>query len=293
MKPAPFAYASPESVEEALAVLAEHGDEAKVLGGGQSLVPLLNMRLARPGVLVDLGGIPELSGITSNGAVTIGAMTRQVEVERSAEIASACAILPAALRHVGHAAIRTRGTFGGSIAHADPAAELPTVFCALEGEAVIAGQAGTRTVPADEFFTTYFTTKIGEDELLTEIRLRRLTSADRWAFLEVARRHGDFALVGVAVVLTTEGEGPDAVVGKARIALSGVADVPVRATAAEAVLEGAKLSDEGAIAAAAAAAGSAFQPEGDVHASAEYRKEVAQTLVRRAVAQAIETGVRP
>lgn len=292
MKPAPFAYARPGSVEEALAILAEHGDEAKVLGGGQSLVPLLNMRLARPSVLVDLGGVAELIGITSNGAVSVGAMTRQVEVEHSAEIKSALPILPAALRHVGHAAIRTRGTFGGSIAHADPAAELPAVFCALEGEAVIAGQAGTRTVPADEFFTTYFTTKVREDELLKEIRLRRLTSADRWAFLEVARRHGDFALVGVAVVLTTDGEGPDAICTKARIALSGVADVPVRATAAEAVLEGARLSDQSVVAAAAAATTSSFNPEGDVHASADYRKEVAQSLVRRAVAQAIQTGAR-
>ncbi|MHA6795726.1 FAD binding domain-containing protein [Pseudonocardia bannensis] len=292
MKPAPFAYAKPESVDEALAILAEHGDEAKVLGGGQSLLPLLNMRLARPSVLVDLGGIAELAGITSNGSISIGAMTRQVEVEQSAEIASALPILPAALSHVGHAAIRTRGTFGGSIAHADPAAELPTVFSALEGEAVIAGQSGSRTVGADDFFTTYFTTSVGDDELLKEVRLRRLTPADRWAFLEVARRHGDFALVGVAVVLTTDGDGPDAVCSKARIALSGVADVPVRAKAAEAVLEGARLSEQDVIAEAAAVAASAFNPEGDVHASAEYRKEVAQTLVRRAVAQAIETGAR-
>jgi carbon-monoxide dehydrogenase medium subunit len=292
LKPAPFAYARPESVDEALAILAEHGDEAKVLGGGQSLVPLLNMRLARPSVLVDLGGIAELAGITANGSVTIGAMTRQAQVEESAEIGAALPILPAALRHVGHAAIRTRGTFGGSIAHADPAAELPTVFSALEGEAVIAGRSGTRTVAAEDFFSTFFTTSVGEDELLKEIRLPSLTPADRWAFLEVARRHGDFALVGVAVVLTTEGEGPDATCTKARIALSGVADVPVRAKAAEAVLEGARLSDQSVVAEAAAATTSSFNPEGDVHASADYRKEVAQTLVRRAVAQAIQTGVR-
>lgn len=291
MKPSPFAYARPESVDETLAILAEHGDEAKVLGGGQSLMPLLNMRLARPSVLVDLGGIDELAGISSNGSISIGAMTRQVAVERSAEIKTALPILPAALRHVGHAAIRTRGTFGGSIAHADPAAELPAVFCALEGEAVIAARSGTRTVGAEDFFTTYFTTSVAEDELLKEVRLRRLTPSDRWAFLEVARRHGDFALVGVAVVLTMEGDGPDAICSKARIALSGVADVPVRAKAAEAVLEGARLSDESVRAEAAAAAGSGFQSEGDVHASAEYRREVAQTLVRRAVAQALETGV--
>lgn len=290
MKPAAFAYARPGSIDEALALLSEHGDEAKLLGGGQSLVPLLNMRLARPAVLVDLGGIPDLAGISVNGSVGIKAMTRHATVEHSPEVAAALPIMPAALRHVGHAAIRARGTFGGSIAHADPAAELPALFSALEGEAVIATPRGPRTVHSSEFFSTFFTTAVEDDELLQEVRLQPLTAADRWAFVEVARRHGDFALVAVAAVLTVSADGPDGVIERARIALSGVADTPVRASAAESVLVGARASDAKAIAEAAAAAGASVHPEGDVHASSAYRKEVAETLVRRAVTQALTRG---
>jgi carbon-monoxide dehydrogenase medium subunit len=290
VKPAPFAYARPGSIDETLALLAEYGDEAKLLGGGQSLVPLLNMRLARPSVLIDLEDIPELAGISVNGSVVIRAMTRHAEVEKSAEIASILPILPEALRHVGHAAIRARGTFGGSLAHADPAAELPAVFSALDGEAVIATRNGPRTVPASEFFSTFFTTAVEEDEVLQEVRLQPLTSADRWAFLEVARRHGDFALVGVAALLTISGDGPDGVIERARIALSGVADTPVRASAAESILEGARCCDSRTIDDAAAATGASIHPRGDVHASSAYREEVAATLVRRAVTQALEMG---
>lgn len=292
MKPAAFAYARPRSVDEALGLLREHGDEAKLLGGGQSLVPLMNMRLARPSALVDLGGIPELTGISVNGAVGIKAMTRHAAVENSAEVAAALPILPAALKHVGHPAIRARGTFGGSIAHADPAAELPTVFAALEGEAVIATAHGPRTVQASEFFSTFFTTAVEDDEVLQEVRLRSLTAADRWAFVEVARRHGDFALVAVAAVLTVSGDGPDGVIERARIALSGVADTPVRASDAESLLEGARVSDTATISEAAAATAASVRPEGDIHASSTYRKEVAETLVRRAVTQALTRGSR-
>lgn len=292
MKPPPFAYTRPESVAEALTVLAEHGEDAKVLGGGQSLMPLLNMRLARPAVLVDIGRIEELAGIEVNGSVTIGAATRQVDVERSRDIAAASPILPAALREVGHPAIRNRGTFGGSIAHADPAAELPTIFCALDGEAVIASSSGTRTVAAADFFQTFFTTSVRGDEILKAIRLPRLASNQRWAFLEVARRHGDFALVDVAVLLTLDGDGPDATCTRARVALGGVADTPVRAFASEAALEGARLSDQKTIDRAAREVAATLDPQEDIHASSEYRTEVAQSLVRQAVTSAMQTGAR-
>lgn len=290
MKPAPFAYARPGSIAEALALLDEYGDEAKLLGGGQSLMPLLNMRLARPSVLVDLGYIPELAGIEVNGTVSIRAMTRHAHVEKSSAVGAALPIIPAALRHVGHAAIRARGTFGGSIAHADPAAELPLIFTVLDGEAVIATRNGPRTVPAHEFFSTHFTTAIEEDELLQEVRFTSLTSNDRWAFDEVARRHGDFALVGAATVLTVSGPSDDAIIERARIAMSGVDEIPARATEAEALLVGSRVSDTARIAEAAASAAAGVDPGGDIHASAEYRREVAETLVRRTVTQALTTG---
>lgn len=292
MKPAPFAYARPRTVEEVLALLTKHGDDAKVLGGGQSLIPLLNMRLARPSVLIDLADVADLSGISANGAVAIGAMTRHAEAEHSRDVAGALPIIPAALRHVGHAAIRARGTIGGSIAHADPAAELPVLFLALDGEAVIASPRGERVVAAQDFFSTYFTTAVEDDELLVQVRLPQMREDQRWAFTEVARRHGDFALVGAAVVLTLDGRGPDATIADARVALSGVADTPIRVATAESALVGAAIRDGSAFIAAAEATAAELEPEGDIHASASYRKEVAATLVRRALGEAIERKER-
>ena len=201
MKPAPFLYSRASTVGEALAVLTEHGDEAKVLAGGQSLIPMLNFRLARPGVLVDITRIPELGRMERhNGTLVVGAAVPQAEAERSALAAEACPMLAQALHHVGHPQIRARGTVGGSLAHADASAELAAVALALDATLVVRGQEGERTVPADSFFIGPWMTAIKDDELLTEVHLPVLPD-HRTAFVELARRRGDFAVVGLAVAV--------------------------------------------------------------------------------------------
>ncbi|HEX9312764.1 MAG TPA: FAD binding domain-containing protein, partial [Actinomycetota bacterium] len=210
MKPPPFKYARPGELDEVLALLSEHGDEAKLLAGGQSLIPLLNFRLARPSVLVDLNSVSGLDGMTSqNGTIGLGAMVRQRAAERSPDVGSSCPLIVQALRHVAHLQIRNRGTVGGSIAHADPAAELPAVALALDAEMVVRSAAGERVVPASEFFQGPFTTAVGPEEVLVEVRFPKLAGA-RSTFLELARRSGDFALAGVAAVARVE-EGSGAV----------------------------------------------------------------------------------
>lgn len=285
MKPAPFAYYVPETVAEAVGLLVEHGDEAKIIAGGQSLIPTMNMRLARPSALVDVCRIPELQRFEVNGAVAIGATARHQNVLRSAEITAAAPIISAALVHVGHGAIRNRGTVGGSIAHADPAAELPAILLALDGQVVVTGSGGDRLIDADDFFVTFLTTSIAEDEVLTEIRIPQPPRNVRrvWSFEEVGRRHGDFALVGTAFVADLDEDGA---VRQARIALMGVADRPLRARAAESELMGRRLDDPQGIRAAAAAAADGIDPVPDAHASGEYRKEVTAALVARSIRQA-------
>ena len=281
MKPARFKYFAPETLGEAIGLLEEHGDEAKVLAGGQSLVPLLNMRLARPGVLVDICRIPGLDTVTENGSLTIGATARQLDVRRSAQITGFAPILDQVMPHIGHVATQSRGTFGGMAAHADPAAEIPAVVLALEAELVAEGPAGERVIPASEFFSTYFTTSLAENEILTKVRLPRSTASLKNVFLEIARRHGDFALVGVAAIVEL---GPDDEVQSARLAMCGVGGAPVRASEAEASLVGTKLDDAAATQAGELAAAT-LEPPTDVHASSRYRKDVASVLVRRALAQ--------
>jgi aerobic carbon-monoxide dehydrogenase medium subunit len=281
MKPAPFTYRRAETLDQALALLAENGDEAKILAGGQSLVPLMNMRLALPGVLVDICAIDELSGIRENGVLEIGATTRQSAVEQSAQVAAAAPMIPAALAHVGHVAIRNRGTFGGSVAHADPAAELPAVLVALDAQIVARGAAGERVIAADDFFETYFSTALREDEVLTAVRIPRATGADRWAFEELAPRRGDFALAGVAVSLRMAGES----VERARIVVLGVGDAPVRARAAEELVTGMRPDDDVAAEAGRLCAAE-LDPSSDTHASSAYRKDVAAVLVKRAISAA-------
>jgi len=266
VKPAPFKYLAAGGVEEAIAALAEHGDEAKVLAGGQSLVPMMNLRLATPAVLVDVNRVAELSGIAANGSLELGATTRQADAERSAAVAARAPLLAEALRHVGHPGTRVRGTLGGSAAHADPAAEIPAVLLALGAELVVHGPEGERTIPADDFFVSTFTTALGPDELLTRIRLP--SNGDAWGFAEVARSHGDFALAGAAVA-------------GARIVLFGVADRPLRAREAEDALSGGATPVEAARLAAAA-----IDPTGDAFTSAAYRRDVAAVVVRRALEQA-------
>jgi carbon-monoxide dehydrogenase medium subunit len=279
VKPAPFRYVAAETVEEVVAALGEHGDEAMILAGGQSLVPLMNMRLAVPGVLVDVNRVAELRGISANGSLEVGAGTRQAVLERSAD---APQLAREALRHVAFPGVRARGTVGGSIAHADPAAELPAVLLALGGEVVARGPGGQRTIAADDLFVTYFTTALQPDEVLTHVRLPReevLTG-----FAEVARKAGDFALAGAAVALSMDG----ATCRSARIALFGVSDRPLRASGAEQALAGRTLAEAATDAARLASEG--LDAKSDGHASAEYRKEVAGVVVARALAQAGREG---
>jgi aerobic carbon-monoxide dehydrogenase medium subunit len=285
MKPPPFEYAAPRKTDEALALLAQHGDRAKVLAGGQSLLPLLNFRLAQPEVLVDVNRVADLAYIRpANGGLAIGALTRQHALERSDAVRERLPIVAEACRLIGHLPIRHRGTLGGSLAHADPASELPAVMVALEAEMTASRVGGRRTLPADQFFTGIFTTALEPDELLTEIRVPGLPPRTGSAFLEIARRAGDFALVGVAALVTLDDGGR---VSRARLALCGAGPTPLRAREAERVLvgerpEGRVLDD------AAERMAAATDPPGDIHASAAFRKKLARHVGR----QAIELAVR-
>lgn len=286
MKPPPFEYRAPASTEEAVEILAEAGPEASPLAGGQSLVPAMNFRLARPSLLVDLNGVEELSFVREDGdgGLRIGAMARQSAVERSAAVARRAPLVAEALAHVGHPQIRNRGTVGGSLAHADPAAELPAVLLALGGRCRLRGPEGDRWVAGEDFYLGAFGTAREPDELLVEVELPAPPERHGWAFEEMARRHGDFALAGVAVSLGVDAEGR---VSRARMALIGVGPGPVLAEEAGGVLEGRALG-ELAPEDAAVVAADEIQPSGDVHASAEYRRRAARALARRAVIRAAE-----
>ena len=286
MKLPPLEYEAPATVPEAVALLAEHGDEASVLAGGQSLIPLLALRLAYPGVLIDINGIAELSGVSAAGGwVAIGAMTREYVAEESGTVADALPLLADALPLIGHEAIRSRGTIGGSLAHADPAAELPAVARALDAEFVVRGPAGERVVPAAEWFEGYLTTSRGPDELLTEVRFPAAGPGTGTSFQEVARRHGDFAIVGLATSVTLS----DGAITDARLAFAGLSDVPVRAAAAEDLLVGERPS-AGLFDEAARRATDGIDPPGDLHGSPEYRRKVAAALVRRGLQAAVDNA---
>jgi len=283
MKPPVFDYVSPATLEEAIQALSAPDDgDVKVLAGGQSLVPLLNLRLPQPGRIGDIKGLDELTGITEEaGYLTVGALVRQREAELSDVVRTACPLLHEAIPLIGHTAIRNRGTVGGSIAHADPAAELPTVAACLDAELVARGPGGERTIPAADFFTGFFTTALAEDEILTAVRVRSVGPATGAAYEEVARRHGDFAMAGVAAQVRLDGD----TVAEARIAISGVDLAPVRATKAEAALAG-RTVDDSILDEAADAAVADLSPSSDLHGSAAYRKHVAGVLIRKAVAAA-------
>jgi aerobic carbon-monoxide dehydrogenase medium subunit len=286
MKLPPVGYEAPRTASEAVELLAEHLDQASVLAGGQSLIPLLALRLARPEVLIDINGIDELSGVSAtDGWLAIGAMTREYVAEESGTVADAVPLLAAALPLIGHEAIRSRGTIGGSLAHADPAAELPAVACALDAEFVVRGQSGERVIPAAEWFEGYLTTSRRVDELLVEVRFPTAGGGTGTSFQEVARRHGDFAVVGLAVSLTLSG----GLISDARLAFAGISDVPVRAAGAEDLLVGespsAELFDE-----AARRATEDTDPPADVHGSSAYRKKIAAALVRRGLRAAADNA---
>jgi carbon-monoxide dehydrogenase medium subunit len=277
MKLPQFDYEAPKTVSHAVELLAEHLDEASVLAGGQSLIPLLALRLARPAVLIDINGVAELSGVSAaDGWVSIGAMTREYAAEESETVADAVPLLAAALPLIGHEAIRSRGTIGGSLAHADPAAELPAVARALDAEFVVRGPSGERVVPAADWFQGYLTTSRRPDELLTAVRFPAAVPGTGVSFTEVARRHGDFAIAGLAASLTLSG----GAISDARLAFAGISDVPVRASDAEDLLVGERPS-AGLFDAAARRATGDIDPPADLHGSSDYRKKVATTLVRR------------
>jgi len=284
VKPAPFDYFTPATVDEALALLGEHGGDAKPLAGGQSLIPAMNFRLARPAVLVDLNRIAALAYVRAeSGGLAVGAMTRQRAVERSDVVARAAPLLAETMPSIAHPQIRNRGTVGGSIAHADPSAELPAVTLALDARFRAKRAGAERAIPAGEFFKGMLETALAPGELLVEIAVPPLPARSGTAFLEMARRHGDYALVGVAAVVTLDPRGRCAA---ARLGLLSVGDGPVLATEAAKLLVGQAPSEELLRAAGDAAATRDVDPPSDIHASAAYRRQLVAVLTRRALARA-------
>ena len=286
MKPAKFEYHTPASVDEALAIMGRYDGEARVLAGGQSLVPLMNFRLATPRAIVDLNRIAELAYVGEDGEIVrIGSMTRQRRLEFEPLVAAKLPLLREALRWVGHLPTRSRGTIGGSIAHADPSAEIPMVLQALEGEIVARGSQGERRIAAQNLFHAALTTSLAPLEIITEVRLPAMPAQAGYAVEEFARRKGDFAIAAVAVTLVRDGERCT----KARLATAGVGPIPIRLRDAEAVLEQKGLSED-AITEAADKATAEVDPVSDLNGSAEYRRHLTGVLTSRAVAKAIAAG---
>lgn len=287
MKPAAFEYFAPTSVDEALSLLSEHGTDAKPLAGGQSLIPAMNFRLATPAVLVDLNGIADLSYISPTAeGLRLGGMSRHRAVEKDAAVARTAPLLASAMPFIAHPAIRSRGTIGGSLAHADPAAELPAVMLALEAAVTLRSRAGARTVPASEFFTGLFTTAIEPGELLVGVEIPLPKPRSATAFDEISRRHGDFALAGAAAVVAVDEQGRCT---SARVALFSVADRPVIAEQVARTLVGQPPSAEALRAAADAAAVHDIDPTTDIHASSRYRRQLARVLTRRVLERAFHS----
>ncbi|HEY7204708.1 MAG TPA: FAD binding domain-containing protein [Methylomirabilota bacterium] len=282
MKAAPFEYVAPATLDDAVGALAGEGGDAKVLAGGQSLIPMLALRLARPTLLVDINRIAGLDGLReSAGTLEVGALVRQRDLERWARVRSG--LFAEVLRHVAHPPIRNRGTVVGNVVHADPASELPALLLCLEGVVVARGPRGERTVAADQLYQAPLTTSLGADEVATAVRFTLPPAGAGWGFAEVSRRHGDFALVGAVAVLARAGGGP---VTRARLAFFGAGGTPTRGVAAEGILEGheptsARLGE------AARAAAAALSPDDDIHATAAYRRRVAATLAERTLAAAL------
>jgi carbon-monoxide dehydrogenase medium subunit len=281
VKPAPFAYARAKSVEHAIELLVRPDGEARLLAGGQSLIATLNMRLSAPKLLIDLNSVSGLAGIAvNNGTIKIGALTRHAEAERSADIAKHTPLIALAMPHIGHAAIRNRGTLGGSIAFADPAAELPACVLALGGELEIAGPNGRRAVKADDFFKNLFETALGPQDVLTAIHLPAAAKGTRAGFAEFARRHGDYAMVGLAASAKADGQG----LADVRLAYFGVGNTPVRAKKAEVALA------DGNIENAVKALAADLDPQDDVQATGATKKHLAGVLLRRVTTQLMGTG---
>jgi CO/xanthine dehydrogenase FAD-binding subunit len=292
MKPVAFAYHRPATLAEALDLLSEHGDEAKILAGGQSLVPAMNFRLAQPAVLIDINRVAGLAFIEpgKDGGLRIGATTRQRAAEQSELVAARAPLVRLALPHIAHVQIRNRGTVGGSVAHADPAAELPAVMLALGARMRAESRRGSRWIAAPDFFTGLLSTALAADEILAEIELGAVPARAGHGFAELARRSGDYALAGVAAQVALDAGGR---VATASIALLGVGEGPVLARAAAAALVGQSPSDELIHAAADACTTKDIAPHGDVHASPAYRRHLAGVLTRRALAAALADARAP
>ena len=284
MKPPPFDYHAPKSAAEAIDLLGRYGADARLLAGGQSLVPLLNFRLSAPAVIVDLNRAADLAYIKEeNGQVRMGAMTRQRAIEFSPLVKSRLLLLAEATRWVGHLPTRTRGTIGGSLAHCDPAAEYPAVAAALDAELVIRGSAGERVVRAAEFFVGFMTTAVQPGEMLVEVRMAAQAPDSGSAFEEFSRRHGDFAIVGIAAMVAVDGDR----CRSARLAACGAGPTAMRLRAAEEILEQGGVGERN-IDDAAARAAELVDPGADLHASAEYRRHLTRVLTRRALKRAVE-----
>jgi carbon-monoxide dehydrogenase medium subunit len=285
VKPAPFVYSAPDDVEGAVALLAEHGDDAKVLAGGQSLVPMMAMRLASPAQLVDIGRIDALGTISTGSDLCIRAGVTQRRLERAPGLRERCAVLADALPCIAHPPIRNRGTVCGSLAHADPAAELPAVMLAVDATFVLLSTKGERRVAADDFFVSFFGTALAPEELLVEVRIPPMPSGAGSSFVELSRRSGDFALAGIAACVVVEND----VVTDARLTACGLGSTPIRLREAESALrgcdvaglDGSRFDEIGAIAAAG------VDPPSDVHAPSSYRRKLARVLVRDAIFSAV------
>jgi carbon-monoxide dehydrogenase medium subunit len=285
MKPAPFDYAAPDSLAAALELLQQFGEDAKPLAGGQSLVPAMNFRLAQPAVLVDLNRLDALQYIRpeAGGGLRVGAMTRQRAVERDQRVASLAPLLAEAMPVIAHPQIRNRGTIGGSMAHADPAAELPAVAVALDARFHLQSQRGERCLLADDFFQGIYTVDIQPDELLTEIAFPAWPARSGWSFREVARRHGDYALAGVAATVTLDAQ---ARCQAARLVYISVGERPINAVGAAQLLIGNELNDESIAAAAEHAAAEEIDPSGNIHAGVAYQRHLVRVLTIQALREA-------
>ncbi|MGY3621502.1 FAD binding domain-containing protein [Bradyrhizobium sp. USDA 10063] len=285
MKPAPFKYIAASSLDHALTLKAEYGDEARFLAGGQSLIPAMNFRLARPAVVIDINGLDELAGIDHGSTIRVGALTRYCALEQDSEFLGSCPLFADALPHIAHPQIRNRGTIGGNLSHADPASELPALAVVMEAHMRLRSAGGERKLAAAEFFQGLLTTDLAADEMLVDVEFPALPPRSGACFMEVARRRGDFAIAGVAAIVTLDTEGRCT---KVRLALCGVGETPVDASeAATAALIGQTCSD-GSIKAAAAAIQATIEPAGNIHASADYQRHLAGVLAQRAIRMAYQ-----
>ncbi len=283
MIPVAFDYEVAESVDHALELLGQHGDEAKLLAGGHSLLPIMKLRLAAPALLVDLGRITDLNYVRDDGDhLTIGAMTRHTDVEHNPIVQEHCGLLSYTASLVGDPQVRHRGTIGGSLAHADAASDLPSTLMALDASFVVKGPNGERSVAIEDFFKDYLMSDLGADEILTEVRVPKLSAGTGWSYQKFTRRAMDWAVVGVAAVV----EKSNGSIGTARIGLTNMGSTPLRATAAESALSGADL---GSVAEASNSADEGTTPSSDIAASDEYRRHLARVLTKRAVEEALSS----